>query len=78
MKPVHDLALNPNNPDMLVSCSEDGEFGVWSLGRFELMRHFFVANFLKGVDFISEKKIRTWGGSHYIFECQISDGKIVR
>jgi WD40 repeat protein len=33
MRPVHDVALNPFNEDQLASCSEDGQFAIWSVGR---------------------------------------------
>ena len=42
------------------------------------MRHYFVANFLKDITFINETTIQTAGAGNAIYECLVSNGKIVK
>ena len=76
MKPVHDLSLNPVKTDILASCSEDGQVGIWNLKKFELIKSFVVNNFLKEIAFLNQNVIRTWGAGNIIYDCLISDGNI--
>lgn len=76
-KSIHCLRINPFNQALLVSCSEEGQFGVWNLNNFELKRSFFVCNFLKEVEFIDEMTVRVAGGGNRFYDCLISNGHIV-
>lgn len=60
---------------MLLSCSEDGIVAVWNIERYELLKHFEVCSFLKGISFCETNKVRVWGSNNIVYECLINDGQ---
>ena len=75
---VNCMRINPYDLDQLVSCCEDGCYGVWNLRKLDLLRSVRIGSYLKEVYFIDERMIRLCGDGNRIVECFIADGVIKR
>ena len=76
MRRVNCLRINPFRLEEMISCCENGTFGVWFLPNFELRYSFTLSSYLKDMHFIDEMRIRVAGGGGKIYECFSCDGVV--